>query len=192
MHEINDWLWETVYILKTVYDHDPKAAALRLFKDMKIDGDNVYEIAEMAIDQFFADVRRYYNEEKELSAYVVFDPIITGFWKSCDEYEERLRLKPEENKYRKGMENALSSALYIPDYSYDTRCYMDTKHEGGCRLVMLCYCEFCGYHWIPEALSEAYDAFVHYTALIRDDLAKLEQLDIIALPELPQREKKAA
>lgn len=192
MHEINNWLWETIYILKIVYDHNPEASVLRSFKDRDVDGDDVYEIAESAIDQFFTDTRRDYNEEEDLSIYIFFDPLITDFWKLCVEYEERLRLKPEENKYRKEMENALDSALYIPDYSYDAKYYTDTKQEDGCRLVLLCYCEFCGYHWIPEALSEAYDAFVHYTALIREELAELKKADVIVLPTKSQRRKKAA
>ena len=192
MHEINDWLWETIYILKIVYDHNPEASVLRSFKERDVDGDDVYEIAESAIDQFFTDTRRDYNEEEDLSIYIFFDPLITDFWKLCAEYEERLRLKPEENKYRKEMENALDSALYIPDYSYDAKYYTDTKQEDGCRLELLCYCEFCGYHWIPEALSEAYDAFVHYTALIREELAEMKQTEIIALPKRPQQRKKAA
>ncbi len=175
MYEINDWLWETIYILKIVYDHNPEASVLRSFKERDVDGDDVYEIAESAIDQFFADTRSYYNEELDLSVYVFFDPLITDFWKLCDEYEKRLCLEPEENKYRNEMGRALDSALYIGDYSYDARWYTDTNHKSGCRLVLLCYCEFCGYHWIPAALSEAYDAFVHYTALIRKELAEMKQ-----------------
>ena len=110
MHEINDWLWETIYILKIVYDHNPEASVLRSFNDRDVDGDDVYEIAESAIDQFFTDTRRDYNEEEDLSIYIFYDPLITDFWKLCDEYEERLRLKPEDNKYRKEMEKALVKA----------------------------------------------------------------------------------
>ena len=174
MVEIDDYLWESVYIMKSVYDHSPDAAVLQFYRNDELDGDYVYEIAENSVDQFFADTRMYYNENEDLSVYVFFDPIITGFWQLCDEYEQRCGFKPEENRYRKEMGKALDSALHIPDYSYNAIWYTDTKHKNGCRLVLLCYCEFCGFQWIPEALKEAYDAFVHHAKRLKDALEELD------------------
>ena len=192
MTEITDWLWETIYVLKGVYDHDPEAPVLQYYKDTVMDGDYVYEVAENSLDQFFADTREYYDEEKDLSIHVFFDPIITDFWALCDEYERRLGLKQEENRFREEMTRALSSALEIPDYSYNAIWYTDTKRKNGCRLVLLCYCEFCGYHFLPVALSEAYDAFVYHTKQIKEALAKLDNQKVLEFPERKSPGKKAA
>ena len=192
MIEVNDYVWETIYILKTLYDHNPQALALRYFNDWVIDGDNVFEIAETTINQFFADSREYYDEEKEVSVYVFFDPLITGFWQLCDEYEERLKLKPKENKYRAGMYRALDSALYIPDYSYNALWYNDTKKKNGCRLVLLCFDEFYSHHQIPKSLCEAYDAFSYHTKQIKDAIAKLDEPENAELPPAGCPGKEAA
>ena len=192
MIEISEYLWETIYTLKGVYDHDPEAPVLKAYRNTAIEGELIYEIAMNSIDQFFSDTREYYNEEADLSVYVLFDPIITEFWRLCDEYEKRLQIKPEENKHRNDMNRALSSALDIPDYSYDARWYFDTKRRSGCRLVLLCYCEFCGYHYIPNALGEAYDAFVYHTQQIREALAELKQPNTAALPVTRRRRSRAA
>ena len=100
MIEISEYLWETLYAIKAVYDHDPKAQIFQLYKDTAIDGDDLFEIAENAINQFFADTREYFNEDNEVATYVFFDPIITQYWKLCDEYEKRLQLDPKENRFR--------------------------------------------------------------------------------------------
>ena len=174
MVEINEYLWATIYVLKTVYDHNPESPIFHEYASAVIDGDLIYEISENAIQQFFADTREYYNEEDDVATYVFLDPIITQYWKLCDEYEKKLRLDPKDNRFRQDMDQALDSALYINDYSYAYNWYSDTKHEYGCKIVLLCYCEFWSYHWIPKALSEAYDAFVHYTKLIKEAIAELD------------------
>ena len=192
MVEINEYLWDTIFVLKTVYDHDPESPIFREYADVVLDGDLIYEIAEKAIGQFFTDTREYYNEEDEIVTYVIFDPIITQYWTLCDEYEKRLQLDPKENLFRKDMDRALDSALFINDYCYDYTWYSDTKHEYGCKLVLLCCCEFWSYHWIPTALSEAYDAFVYYTKLIKEAIAELEKPEITDLSlETCQRKKVA-
>ena len=194
MIEISEYLWETLYAIKAVYDHDPKAQIFQLYKDTAIDGDDLFEIAENAINQFFDDTREYFNEDNEVATYVFFDPIITQYWKLCDEYEKRLQLDPKENRFRSDMNRALESALYIPDYSYNAAWYSDTKHKNGCRIVILCYLEFNTYHWIPTALSEAYDAFVHYTQQIKAAIAEVDQPKIGGLkgPGCQDQRKKVA
>ena len=188
MIEITDYLWETLYVLKSVYDHDPNASVLRSYGDIVLDGDFIYEIAEDAIFQIFADTREYYDDEKEMTVYVFFDPIITDFWRLCDEYELRFHVQPEDNKYREDMNRALVSALDVPDYSFAARWYTDTKRKTGCRLVMLCDCEFYGFHWLPEALSNAYDAFLCYTKQLKEALGDRKQGEVIELQEQGWRE----
>lgn len=192
MVEINAYLWAAVYVLKTVYDHNPESPIFHEYANVVIDGDLIYEISENAIHQFFADTREYYNEEDDVATYVFFDPIITQYWKLCDEYEKRLQLDPKDNCFRKDVDHALDSALYINDYSYDYTWSTDTRRANGCKLVLLCYCEFGSYHWIPKVLSEAYDAFVHYTKLIKEAIAELDEQKTDDLPMQMCQRKKAA
>ena len=192
MIEINEYLWETIYVLKTVYDHNPESRILRQYADKVIDGDCLYEISENAIYQFFANTREYYNEEDEVVTYVIFDPIITQYWKLCDEYEKRLQLDSKCNRFRTDMDHALGSALYINDYSYDYTWSTDTRRANGCKIILLCACEFWSYHWIPAALSEAYDAFVYYTKLIKEAIAELEKQETDDFSVETCQRKKAA
>ena len=192
MVEISEYLWECLYVMKQVYDHDPKAQLFQLYGDTVINGDDIYEISMNSMDQFFADTRYYFNEEKEIETHVFFDPIITECWKLCDEYEAKNHLQPEDNEFRRGLERSLESALYVPDYSYDGRWYADTKHKGGCRLVMLCYCEFYGHYYLPEALSEAHDAFTHYRKRLKEALNSIGEAEIITFPVTDPDKKEAA
>lgn len=175
MIEVDEYLWETLFAMKCVYDHDPKSPLLQLYKDTVMDGDYVYEIAENAVDQFFADTRTYYNEEKEITTHVLYDPLMTEFWKLCEAYEEHSQLHPDENKFRKEMDRALECALSLPDYSYNAFWCFDTKHRGGCKLVLLYDCYFECYYMLPAAISEAHDVFTHYTKQIKEALSELDK-----------------
>lgn len=187
MIDINEYVWEGLYVLKDVYDHNPDAAVLRMYRDSVIDGDYTFEISINSLDQFFEDTRDYYDEEKELEVVVIFDPIITAYWRMCDEYEARLKIDPEKNKFRSDMFRALNAAFDLPDYSFGARSYEDTKHKNGCRIVLLMYCEFYSHYMVPGALAEAYDAFVHYTKLLQKELDELKG-EIIAFPTQEQKE----
>ena len=189
MIDINEYVWEGLYVLKDVYDHNPDAAVLRMYRDNVIDGDYTFEISINSLDQFFEDTRDYYDEEKELEVVVIFDPIITAYWKMCDEYEARQKIEPKKNKFRSDMFSALNAAFDLPDYSFGARSYEDTKHKSGCRIVLLMYCEFYSHFMVPGALAEAYDAFVHYTKLLQKELDGLKG-KIVAFPT--QGEKEAA
>lgn len=191
MIDVDVYLWETIFTLKAVYDHNPDAPVLRLYKSAVMNGDYVDEIAENSIDQFFTDTRVYYNEEKEILTYVFYDPIITNFCKLCDEYEKCLQLKPEENQFKNELKHDIYSALDIPDYSYDVGLYCDTAWKNGCRIVMLCYCEFYSYHMIPAALKEAYDAFAYHTSRLKEAIVSLDQAKPIELFELTQQKEAA-
>jgi hypothetical protein len=192
MVEISEYLWECLYVMKQVYDHDPKAHLLQFYGNNVIDGDDIYEVSMNALNQFFVDTRYYFNEEKEIETHVFFDPIITECWKLCDEYEAQNNLQPKDDEFRRGLESSLESALYVPDYSYDGRWYADTKRRGGCRLVLLCGCEFYGHCYLPAALSEAYDAFIHYRKRLKEALNSTGGAEIVTLPVAKLSEKEAA
>jgi len=182
MVEINEYLWECLYEMKAVYDHDPEAPVLQTYHDTALDGDDAFEFGMNAMHQFFADTRCYYDDDKDLEVTVFYDPIITDFWRLCEEYEAITGLSREKDPFRKELICNLESALYIPDYSYDARWYCDTKRRGGCRLVLLVYCDFCGSCYIPAALADAYDAFAYHTERLKKEMKRIGEGKLKALP----------
>lgn len=190
MIEVSDWLWETLAVLKDVYDFNPEASVLQSYRDNVLDGEDVFEVSLNSLGEFFEDTRCYYNDKKELDITVIFDPIITAFWKLCDEYEAYKDIDPKENKHREEMDKALDSAFYIPDYSFDAIWYSDTKHKNGCRIVLIMYCEFYTHYMVPGALAEAHAAFEYHTKRLQKELDELKQGEIVAFPS--EEEKEAA
>ena len=191
MVEINDYLWEGLYILKSMYDHDENASILKWYRDSTLDADDMYEIAVNATGGVFQDTRNYYDEEKEYEIYVFLDPIITEFWKLCEEYEARTGVEKENSIYRKELLSAIDSALYIPDYSYGAYSYEDTKRRCGCRLVMVLGIEFGHHYMLPGALCEAYEAFEMMAKRVRNALEELDEQKVVVFPA-PQEERRAA
>ncbi len=192
MIEIDDYAWESLYILKDLYDHNDKSPVLDMYKDTKIDGDYMYEIALNSMGTIFEDTRNYYDEEKEYDVYVFFDPIITDYWRLCVEYERRTGTPKEESSYRKEMLGAINSALSFPDYSYGTYSYEDTSRRNGCRLVLVLGPEFCCHYMVPGALCEAYDAFDYHTQRLRKALAELDHPKLMELPKRKHQRKEVA
>lgn len=191
MVEISNNLWESLYILKEMYDHDEDSPVLKWYRDSTLDGDNMYEIAVNATGAVFQDTRNYYNEDREYDTYVFFDPVITEFWTLCETYEARAGLRKEDNPYRHEMLQAIDSALYIPDYSCGTYSYEDTKRKNGCRLVLVLGIEFGSHYMVPGALCEAYEAFEIMTKRVRRALEELDEQKVVAFPA-PQEERRAA
>lgn len=191
MVEIGNYLWESLYILKEMYDHDEDSPVLKWYRDLTLDGDDMYEIAVNAMGEVFRDTRNYYDEEKEYDVYVFFDPVITEFWTLCETYEARAGLRKEDNPYRHEMLQAIDSALYIPDYSCGTYSYGDTKRKNGCRLVLVLGIEFGSHYMVPGALCEAYEAFEIMIKRVRNALEELDKQKVVAFPA-PQEERRAA
>lgn len=78
--ELDYYMWETLYVLKELYDHGKGKALLDSYAPCEIDGDYCYEVARAAIGDVFEDTRDYYDEEQEIEINVFFDPIITEFF----------------------------------------------------------------------------------------------------------------
>ena len=192
MVEISDYVWESLYIMKDIYDHDDRSVVLDMFSNIEIDGDCMYEIAVNSIGAVFKDTRNYYHEKTEYEVYVFFDPVIEGYWRLCDEYEAKTGVTREDNIFRKEMINAINSALYFPDYSYGMYSYDDTKRKNGCRIALVFGIEFCCHYMVPGGLCEAYEAFETNTKRIKKALAELEKPKIIELPKKKANRKKAA
>lgn len=190
MIEISSWLWESLYILKNIYDHDPEADILKMYHDNELDGDDMYEIAMNSMDQVFSDTRNYYNYDDEIDVTVFSDPVMTECWNACAEYETKAGIEPGKNEYRQELIRDLQSALSIPDYSYCGIYYSDLD-RGYPRIVMLMYLEFAQHYMVPEALCNAYSSFEYHTKRIKKAIAELEKPKIIELPKKQQRKKAA-
>ena len=39
MVEISDYVWESLYVMKDIYDHNDNSVVLGMFSDIEIDGD---------------------------------------------------------------------------------------------------------------------------------------------------------
>ena len=167
-----DWLWECLYILKNMHDHDPDSPVLKWYRDSSLDGEDVYDIALNSIGEVFADTHNYWNEYDDIDVYVCFDPVINECWSTCAEYEKRTGIAPDKNKYRQELMRELGNALYISDYSYADIVYSDL--DRGCpRIVLLMTVDFGLHYMVPEALCDAYSAFQYYTKLLKKALAEV-------------------
>lgn len=192
MIEIDDYAWESLFVLKDIYDHNDKSPVLGMYKDTEIDGDYLYEITLNSIGTIFEDTRNYYDEEKEFDVYVFFDPIITDYWRLCDEYEIRTGTPKEKNTYREEMFRAINNALSFPEYSYGIYSYEDTSRRNGCRLVLVLGLEFYCHYMVPSALCEAYDAFEYHTQRLKKALAELGQPKLMEFSKKNHLRKAAA
>jgi len=191
MGELNDYLWEALYILKGLYDHGKLEDLLRFYRDREIDGDDFYEMATEAIGHVFEDTRCYYNEEKEIETYVFFDPLITEFFRLCEQYEKENGMPPENNDFRQALYRSIRSEFQFNSYSYDFDVCDDTSRKNGCRIVLLLYCEFCTHYEVVDGLLEVYDSFAYYTRQLQEALGMAKRCEIISMP-VESRNKEAA
>jgi len=192
MVEIDNYFWDCLRVLKEVFDHDEQSPVLASFKDREINGAEIYEVTVNAVEAIFQDTRCYYNDEKELESYVFFDPLITDFWKLCEEYEKRTGTSQEKSSFRDEMFRAINSALYFDEYSYGIYSYEDTERKNGCRLVLVIGSEFFSLDQVPGALCEVYEAFEKHLEQLKEALAELDQRNLIELPKrIPCREEAA-
>lgn len=188
IEELDYYLWETLYILKELYDHGKGKAILDDYAPYEITGDYCYEVAREAIEHTFEDTRNYYNEEEDLEINVFFDPIITEFFQLCEQYEAETGIPPETNRFRNAITHAIESGFCFDGYSYGYHVYNDTSRKNGCRIVLLFYCEFCSYYEVPGGLLDVYDAFEYQTSLLKAELGMSKTGKIILLSERERKE----
>lgn len=192
MVELNTWLWESLYTVKQMYDHDCADGILERFGDDEIDGDMVNEIAFDGIDEVFVDTRHYYNCIEEIETLIFFDPIITSFYQMCVEYERKKEIPVGENPYRADMGRAINSCFSFSDYSYSYGIYDDPKGHRGCKLVLFLYPEFCSHYAVPSGLLDIRDAFVSGAERLRQELEEMERSKVIKLPIMEKAEERKA
>lgn len=189
---MSDYLWETLYILKGLYDHEKGGDFLKYYAGLEIDGDYFYEMAMEAIGYVFEDTRLYYDEEKEIEVNVFFDPIITEFFRLCGQYEAENGIEPENNRFRQSLHRAIDIGFRFSSYSYNYHVYTDTSKKNGCRIVLLFDCEFINHYEAVVGLLEVYDAFVEQILRLKEELGMSKKGGIIPLPENNEESERAA
>lgn len=167
---ITSYLWESIYVIKQMHDHNRAESLLSVYGDMELDGDLFYELAVESSLQVFSDTRRYFNDEHELETLVFFDPVLTEFYVLCEEYEKARKLSKEKNRYRYEAEAAILSGLSFDDYSYNYHVYTDPLEHGGCRIALLLYVDFYSHYAVPGGLLHIYDALNHGIERIKKEL----------------------
>lgn len=192
MDELNDYVWEAIYILKELYDHGKGQELIEIYKDEKLSEDDFYQMAMEAIGYVFADSRFYYNEDKEIDVNVFFDPVITEFFQLCKQYEEAKGIAEEGNRFRQELYKSLQSDFYFNDYSYDYHIYDDPAKKDGCRIVLLLYPEFNTHYETVGGLLDAYDTFVYQAKRLKEEMGLTRKGEILTLPATESTEKEAA
>lgn len=192
MEELSDYLWEALYVLKSLYDHGKGKNLFDSYAAQNIDGDDWYEMAMEAVGQIFEDTRCYYNEEKEIEVNVFFDPMITEFFRLCAQYEATNGILPEGNQFRQDLYRSIRTGFAFNSYSYDFRVYDDPSKKNGCRIVLLFYCEFCNHYEAVDGLLDVYDSFEYYLQRLKAEMRLVRKGEILLLPEKSLEEKEAA
>ena len=183
MVEISDWLWETLYTLKLLYDHGKIEGVHAEYSNHVLDGDDDTDIAMNAIYEVFAETKEHWNEEYEQDIYVFFDPIFDEFQRLCAIYEKEKAIPAKQNPHREEICNAIRSGMLFYDYSYEYMYYDGTQKDGKAKLILKLYPEFCHMYEIVGGLLEVYDAFESHVKAIKDELNMKEPEDIDTLKE---------
>ena len=186
--EIDDYLWETLYIMKALHDHGTGGELLAAYKDETMDADDYCNLAMDAIGHIFERTFLYYNEEKELEVWVFFDPIFQEFYSLCAQYERERHVMPENNPFRQDMEKSLEYDLYFNSYDYGYHIYDDAGKK--CRIVLMLGCEFQGYYEIVPGLLDIDEACRIQTQKLREELGLIPRRED-ATPAAEERKEAA-
>lgn len=179
---INDWLWETLFTMKKLYDHGKKNL-LNRYANHVLDGDDVGEVAMQAIYEVFADTLDHWDEQADQDTYVFFDPVFDEFGKLCKAYETKKGIPAYQNPHREDIGRALRSALCFSDYSYEYLYFDGTQKDGQAKLILKLYPDFCHMYEITGGLLEAYDAFENQIKVMKEELNMRDQIIVFSEPE---------
>lgn len=178
MFDLDESFFFNLRSVKRLYDADCIDQVLATCGDHSPADFEFYELAWEIIDCIFEETRGFYNEEREIDAYVFFDPLIDEFCHLMLEYEKRHDLPLGDSDYRKNLTHDIYRSFEIDynHYDYGFRVY-DGIH-GRSRLVFLMGCEFCGFDEVPAALAEIKNVLTAHVNQLRKELApKLTVID---------------
>ena len=188
--EINDYLWETLYLMKALHDHGKGKSLLDSYANVVMDPDFYGEVIWNSIGYVFEDTRQYYQEEKDLEVWVFFDPIIQEFYSLCARYERERHVKLEDNPYRKDMCRSLECGLAYNGYDYFYQVYDD--HREKCRIVLLLGCEFQAHYEVVPGLLDICEAYHMQVRRLKEELGLVSRQDACESEQESEEWKEAA
>ena len=192
MVEINEWLLETLYALKKLYDHGKADDLLADYEDSKLNGDDIGDISMRAIYEVFEETRDYWDERSDEDVYVFFDPIFNEFYRLCGAYEEKTGIPRERNPHRAEIKRAIRTGLHFNDYSYNYYAFDGSQRDGSCKIVLKLYPDFCTMYEVAGGLLEIYDAYASHIERLKKELGMEEDAKIIVPPAAQAETKEAA
>lgn len=192
MVEINEWLLETLYALKKLYDHGKADELLAEYEDEKLSGEDIGDISMRGVCEVFENTRSYWDEWSGEDVYVFFDPIFDEFNRLCSAYEEKAGIARDQNPHRIEIKRAIRTGLNFNDYSYEYHVYDGSQRDGSCKIILKLYPEFCALYEVAGGLLEVYDAYASHIRRLKKELGMEEETTIIALPAVQAETKEAA
>ena len=169
MVEITEWLWETIYTLKKLYDHGKGDGLLLEYSENQLDDEDMCDISMRAIFEVFEETRDYWDRQTDEDIYVFFDPVFDEFYRLCAAYEEKTGIARDQNPHRIEIERAIRVGLRFNDYSYNYYVFDGSQRDGSCKIVLKTSPDFCTYYEVAGGLLEVYDAYVSHIKRLKPD-----------------------
>lgn len=108
--------------------------------DGEIDYDTYYEAGLNSSDEVFELTKRYYNEDKCVSAVIMCDAVITDFYKLAGEYGKQHGIQSADNPYIRAAEQAANRRF---SFSYNLYWQLKgcetPKYTNQSKLVLVTY-----------------------------------------------------
>lgn len=175
MRTIEEIVFQNLSMAKQLADNGFLETFLKQCGGQELDEEDYYGLTWDAIFCVFPDATGYWNQEIEVDAIVIFDPIIDEFCRLLTRYEMTCDIAPGESGLRHEAVMYVGNAFELGDYidgyylyDYDFRIY-DTGH-GRKRLVVLTGMEFCGFRALPGALADVRRALEYQIQQLRREL----------------------
>lgn len=175
MQIIEEIVFQNLSMAKQLSDCGFLEPFLKLCGNQSVGEEDYYGLVWDAISCIFPDATGYWNQEIEVDAIVIFDPLVDEFCRLLAQYEMMNGITPGESDLRHEAATYVGQAFDLDDYTdgyllydYDFRIY-DTGH-GRKRLVVLTGMEFCGFRELPGALANVRCALEYQIQRLRGEL----------------------
>ena len=182
MQTIEDSVFQNLYMAKQLADGGFLEPFLRQCGSQELDNEDYFGLTWDAISCIFPDTTGYWNQEIEVDAIIIFDPLVDEFCRLLTRYEMMNGITPGESDLRREATTYVYHAFELGDYTdgyliydYDFRIY-DTEH-GRKRMVVLTGMEFCGFRELPGALADVRCALEYQIPRLRGELG-LEENEV--------------
>lgn len=166
--DVDEYIWETLYIMKALFDHEKGQDLLESYAHLEIDPDYIGDIVWQSMGYIFSDTRQYYNEDSAQESWVFFDPIINEFYSLCQRYEQEKTVEPKDNLFRRDLRRSLECCFSFRDYNYDYYVY-DSPNDTY-RIVLVLGCEFLGHYEAVSGLLDLNEAYHLQVIRLKEEL----------------------